>query len=137
MAAGSMVDFLLVLSFIFTLQAFRNHRRRGRFPYPPGPRPLPIIGNLLNIPTESSWLTYSQLAKKYGTFYALFPVVSLCSVFAGDVMSFRVLGRVVIILGSTKATNDLLGMRGNVYSDRPVIPFFEMYAHKFYISFFC
>ena len=51
-------------------------------------------------------------------------------------MSFRVLGRVVIILGSTKATDDLLGMRGNVYSDRPVIPFFEMYAHEFRISFF-
>ena len=54
------------------------------------------------------------------------------SVFAGDVMSFHVLGRVVVILGSTEATKDLLGM--NVYSDRPVIPFFEMYAHKFGIS---
>ncbi len=46
-------------------------------------------------------------------------------------MSFHVLGRVVVILGSTKATTDLLGKRGNVYSDRPVIPFFEMYAHNF------
>lgn len=58
----------------------------------------------------------------------------LCSVFAGDVMSFHVLGRVVVILGSTEATKNLLGKRGNVYSDRPVIPFFEMYAHKFGIS---
>lgn len=72
MAAGPMVDFLIVLSFIFTLQAFRDYRRRKGFPYPPGPRPLPIIGNLLDIPMESSWLTYSQLAKKYGTSCGLF-----------------------------------------------------------------
>ena len=51
------------------------------------------------------------------------------SVFPGDVMSFHVLGRVVVILGSTEATKNLLGKRGNVYSDRPVIPFFEMYVH--------
>ncbi|KAN0109883.1 cytochrome P450 [Russula decolorans] len=109
MAAGPMLYFLTVLAFTFTLQAFRDYRRRRGLPYPPGPRSLPIIGNLLDIPMESSWLTYSQLAKKYG-----------------DVMSFHVLGRVVVILGSTAATKDLLGTRGGVYSDRPVIPFFEM-----------
>ncbi|KAI0273086.1 cytochrome P450, partial [Russula aff. rugulosa BPL654] len=71
------------------------------------PRPLPIIGNLLDIPAEFSWLSYTQLAKKYG-----------------DVISFHILGRVVVILGSTKPTKDLFG--GDIYSDRPVIPFFEM-----------
>jgi hypothetical protein len=133
MAAGPMVVFLIVLSFIFTLQAFRDYRRRRGLPYPPGPRPLPIIGNLLDIPMEFSWLTYSQLAKKYGTSYVLF-ACPLFSALAGDVMSFHVLGRVVVILGSTEATKNLLGKRGNVYSDRPVIPFFEMYVHKFGIS---
>jgi hypothetical protein len=44
-------------------------------------------------------------------------------------MSFHVLGRVLIILGSTKATKDLLEKRGNIYSDRPAIPFFEMCVH--------
>lgn len=43
-------------------------------------------------------------------------------------MSFHVLGRVVVILGSTKATKSLLERRGHTYSDRPVIPFFEMCA---------
>lgn len=41
-------------------------------------------------------------------------------------MSFRVLGRVIVILSSTKATHDLLKKRGQIYSDRPVFPFFEM-----------
>ena len=43
----------------------------------------------------------------------------------GDVISFHILGRVIVILGSTKPTKDLFG--GDNYSDRPVIPFFEMY----------
>lgn len=50
---------------------------------------------------------------------------------AGDVISFNILGRVVIVLGSTKATKDLLEKSGDIYSDRPVIPFFEMYAIGF------
>jgi hypothetical protein len=43
-------------------------------------------------------------------------------------MSFHVLGQVLVILGSTKATKDLLERRGHTFSDRPVIPIFEMYA---------
>jgi hypothetical protein len=48
----------------------------------------------------------------------------------GDIMSFHALGRVLIILSSTKATRDLLEKRarGDIFSDRPVIPFFEMYV---------
>ncbi|KAH9956431.1 cytochrome P450 [Russula dissimulans] len=108
MATLSMIG-LLFLSFLVALKAFRDHRKRGGLPYPPGPRPLPLIGNLLDIPTKYSWLAYTQLAKKHG-----------------DVMSFHVLGRVVVILGSTKATKDLLEKHGHVFSDRAVIPIFEM-----------
>jgi hypothetical protein len=65
---------LPVLSFVLALQAARDYRRRRGLPYPPGPQPLPIIGNLLNIPAEFSWLLYTQLAKKYGTPSTLFKV---------------------------------------------------------------
>jgi len=37
-----------------------------RLPYPPGPKPLPVIGNLLDIPHEKAWLVYQQWAHKYG-----------------------------------------------------------------------
>jgi hypothetical protein len=83
MAIGPMVDLLILLSFLFTLQALRDYRRRRGLPYPPGPRPLPIIGNLLDIPMESSWFTYSQLAKKYGTSYVLFTWPAMLSVRRG------------------------------------------------------
>jgi hypothetical protein len=45
---------------------------------------------------------------------------------AGDVLSFHVFGQVIIVLNSVKVTKDLLEKRGEIYSDRTVIPFAEM-----------
>lgn len=45
----------------------------------------------------------------------------------GDVLSFRVFGQVIVVVNSLKANKDL-ERRGDIYSGRPVIPIFEMYA---------
>ena len=42
-------------------------RARGH-PLPPGPRPLPIIGNLLDVPQKSPWLRYHEWSKTYGAY---------------------------------------------------------------------
>jgi hypothetical protein len=34
--------------------------------YHPGPRPLPVIGNLFQIPRETPWKTYQEWSKIYG-----------------------------------------------------------------------
>jgi hypothetical protein len=44
----------------------------------------------------------------------------------GDVLSFYVFGQVFVVLNSAQTTKDLLEKRGDIYSDRPVIPFFDM-----------
>jgi hypothetical protein len=62
----SILDLLVLLSVSFALSALRDYQRRRGLRYPPGPRPLPVIGNLLDIPKESSWFTYAKLSKKYG-----------------------------------------------------------------------
>lgn len=36
-------------------------------PLPPGPPPLPIIGNLKDIPQDKAWLKYDAMTKQYGT----------------------------------------------------------------------
>jgi len=64
---SSIPDVLAVLFLLVVVRAVRDYRRRGGLPYPPGPRPLPIIGNLLDIPKQSSWLAYSKLSETHGT----------------------------------------------------------------------
>ena len=36
---------------------------------PPGPRGLPLLGNILNMPTTESWLIFAEWAKIYGMFF--------------------------------------------------------------------
>jgi cytochrome P450 len=44
----------------------------------------------------------------------------------GDILSFHVFGQVIVVLNTARVAKDLLEKRGDIYSDRPVIPFFEM-----------
>ena len=114
----------LPMFLIATFLAVRIYRRRGKLPYPPGPRPLPLVGSLFDIPKEFSWLTYAQLSKKHGMVY----FGSKATLTEGDVLSFRVFGKVIVVLNSLEANKDLLERRADIYSDRPVIPIIEMYV---------
>jgi len=55
-------------------------------------------------------------------------MVTLTEGVAGDFVSFHVFGQVIVVLNSVKATKELFERRGNIYSDRPTIPIYEMYV---------
>ena len=61
---------LVILALLFAKRQWGQRLANPkRLPYPPGPRPLPVVGNLFDTPTEYDWLTYSDWAKKYGKFF--------------------------------------------------------------------
>jgi hypothetical protein len=71
-------------------------------PYPPGLHPIPLIGNLHQIPRKNQWRTFKKWYDIYG------PIIS---VYIGQ--------RLMIILGSNDWAQDLLVKKGSIYSSRP------------------
>jgi hypothetical protein len=52
---------------IAIIAALRWARRRVYpLPLPPGPRPLPFLGNALQLDITRPWLTYAAWGKTYG-----------------------------------------------------------------------
>ena len=121
----STLDIIVLVSFLVAFVVIRDYQRRRGLPYPPGPRPFPLIGNLFDIPKEFSWLSYTELSKKHGMIYFAAKEL-LIEHMTGNVLFFRVFGNVIVVLNSIKAAKDLLESRGDIYSDRPVAPITEM-----------
>jgi hypothetical protein len=93
---------------------------------------LPIIGNLLDIPKKFSWLAYSKFSKAHGTLPHLpRPNTSLLTKMTGDILAFHVFGNVIVVLNTAKAAKDLFEKRSAIYSDRPPMPFYDMYVSSF------
>ncbi|XP_041794521.1 cytochrome P450 2D15-like [Chelmon rostratus] len=60
---------LLLVAVLLFLVLGRNRRPKG---FPPGPEPIPIIGNLLELNLENPIADLNRLAKQYGNVYSLF-----------------------------------------------------------------
>lgn len=57
---------LLILGVVLLKKVFS---RLSAAPLPPGPRRLPLLGNLLDMPTSQEWLTFANWGKKWGTLF--------------------------------------------------------------------
>ncbi|KAK6988624.1 hypothetical protein R3P38DRAFT_274710 [Favolaschia claudopus] len=77
-------------------------RRCGKSPLPPGPRKLPLIGNLLDL-TPQPWEACMEWSRKYGS----------------DIIHLNLAGTSVVVLSSFAATDALLEKRSSIYCDRP------------------
>lgn len=73
--------------------------------YPDGPPQKPLVGNLLDIPPEKSWIKFKQWADQYGSLFRL-----------------NLAGREHYVVSTEKVANDLLRERGGNYSSREQLP---------------
>lgn len=61
--------FVLLATVVIALLIYARNSNRAALPYPPGPRKLPVLGNLLDFPTSFEWETYARWGKEYSGFH--------------------------------------------------------------------
>ncbi|KAL5046488.1 hypothetical protein BDW71DRAFT_181799 [Aspergillus fruticulosus] len=84
------------------------YRASPRAPLPPGPKPLPIVGNVRDMPAPGTpeWLHWLKHKELYG-----------------PISTVSVLGQRLVILNDARLAFDLLEKKSAIYSDRPELPF--------------
>ncbi|KAF9777905.1 cytochrome P450 [Thelephora terrestris] len=93
-------------------------RRSSHLPFPPGPTPDPIIGNLRQMGSGNFGPVFEKWGKEYG-----------------PINHASVLGQHLVIINSFDTARELLDYRGSVYSSRPrMVTFSEMMGWESIIS---
>ncbi|CAE6390164.1 unnamed protein product [Rhizoctonia solani] len=77
-------------------------KRSRRIVHPPSPSSLPLIGNLLSLPSGPEHIVYMKLGKDLHS----------------DIIYLDLLGHDIVVLNSPQAAVELLDKRSSIYSDR-------------------
>jgi len=100
---GSAAPWLAVVAAILLILIRSSWKRSNETKtLPPGPKGLPLIGNLHHLPKHRQFEELYRWSKKYG-----------------PIMYLDMAGQPLIVLSSHHVAQDLLTLRGSRYSDRP------------------
>ncbi|KAF9238500.1 cytochrome P450 [Melanogaster broomeanus] len=123
------------LCFTVVFKAWRKRALRNGLPLPPGPKGLPLIGNVFDINSSEPWLSYEQWGKQYGKWRLTFACVSkLSALHPGDIVYSTLLGQEFIIINSAKLAHVLLDQRSAIYSDRPHMSTNKLFGMDFALA---
>ncbi|XP_068953691.1 cytochrome P450 2C19-like [Petaurus breviceps papuanus] len=98
---------LLCISFLLLILSWKKGFGRGKLP--PGPVPLPIIGNILQVDIKNISESFDMLAKEYGPVFTLQLGVER-----------------VVVLHGYKAVKEALIDHGDKFADRGHMPIFDI-----------
>lgn len=98
----SFTDALLILGGLWL--AKRLLSKKPVAPLPPGPKGLPLVGNVFDMPKTKEHLEFAKWGQEYNS----------------DIIYVKVLGQPIVILNSAKVTFEMLDKKSSMYSDRPV-----------------
>ncbi|KAH9850081.1 cytochrome P450 [Lenzites betulinus] len=99
----TLLDAAAILVAVILFSRLFTKKRLG--PLPPGPKGLPLVGNVLDMPSSHEWRTFAQWGERWG-----------------GIMSVTCLGQPYVILNKLKPAVDLLEKKSSIYSSRPSVP---------------
>ncbi|KAF4092605.1 hypothetical protein AMELA_G00022850 [Ameiurus melas] len=105
--------FLLIVHFLFSDASSQEEIKE-----PPGPKPLPILGNLLQLNLKRPYLTLHEMSKKYG---------SIFTVYLGP--------KKVVVLAGYQTVKQALVNYADEFGNRDIIPVFFDFSKGYGILF--
>ncbi|CCL99947.1 uncharacterized protein FIBRA_01972 [Fibroporia radiculosa] len=93
---------LVAIVLIFSPYFYRLKTSSTTHKFPPGPKPIPILGNAHQLPPEYQWRAFAQWAEIYG-----------------DIFYFKIFRKPAMVITSVIAAHELMEKRSSKYSDRP------------------
>ncbi|KAF9038909.1 cytochrome P450 [Hymenopellis radicata] len=97
---------LLLIAATTVLAVGYQQWQKIKYPMPPGPKGVPIMGNALQMGVPAVWKQFKAWSVEYES----------------DVIGLNVFGTPIIVLNSLKSVNDVLNGRSSYMSDRPELP---------------
>ncbi|GJE98219.1 cytochrome P450 [Phanerochaete sordida] len=84
------------------LYVWSRSAKTNRLPVPPGPKPVPVLGNIFDLTAKELWLRITGWSKQYG-----------------DIVYIHLLGQGLVFCNTYEVAQDLLEKKGSIYSDKP------------------
>ncbi|KAH7929265.1 cytochrome P450 [Leucogyrophana mollusca] len=91
----------LVAAICLAFLVSRIRKSTRTLPLPPGPTPIPFIGNVIGLKPDTVWISYAE----WGAIY-------------GEIIYTTALTQRIVVINSERVANDLLEKRSRIYSDR-------------------
>nr|XP_034978011.1 cytochrome P450 2J2-like isoform X3 [Zootoca vivipara] len=96
----------VILVFLATFLLLADYKKKIRpRDFPPGPMPLPFLGNMLHMDFKKPHFSMQKFAKKYG-----------------NIFSLQVGNRRVVVVNGLQLVKETLVHQGENFVDRPVLP---------------